>query len=381
MFVVFGSPAKDELHGYEFLCHDANNVPIYCPPSMLPFLKETNQLICNKDTLSSAFKNCEVGKQTYMLKSYIYELNRRLKERNILETDLSKSMNPIQVFARNTYDFDRTFKMVLELIRSGGVKILSAVRHCTDDPADESEYHIKEVANEAKESKQRSDQKVEEKVERKEKSPKQAKPKVVKKTGEKSKGPIQGEWSPRSEKACVVLGAVNLMILLHEGKWTRPKRLKGIPKHRIGAVSSDAVHILTMAKAIANKPPRKVPKSWYPDITVGNGKCHVRALFNIDPKQGYLAKLATEEKITHDQPARVKNLLNNDDRLSTSFLSVHRLNQEHWVALSRDTYTDDQLEYDVTNYDLGRKILIALEEKKPDMAKVQYLMAVYGVSQ
>lgn len=89
------------------------------------------------------------------------------------------------------------------------------------------EVPIRTTEDHISKSKQRSDQKVEDKLEQKEKSLKQAKSKVVKKTSQKSKAPIEGEYFPRSEVARITLGAVNLMsLLLKPNQRLSKKRVK-----------------------------------------------------------------------------------------------------------------------------------------------------------
>lgn len=154
----------------------------------------------------------------------------------------------------------------------------------------------------------------------------------------------------------------------------RPKRLKNVHAPNIGAVSSQAVIFLSEADAIEYKP-MKVKSDHYPANTTGAGKCHLRSLFNIDEEK---ATKAIKDAVKHTDNAMVKHIAVLDN--GSTFISIHRLNQEHWVSLTVDMYIDDQYYYPVKNFDLAREILGKLEDKDPDMRRV-WCVAIHQVRQ
>ena len=169
-----------------------------------------------------------------------------------------------------------------------------------------------------------------------------------------------------------------------------------------GLLSMDAVSILQRHGVIEQGSHQRVPDFYrYPTHVVGFRKCHLRALYNVSKSAAYNA---CEDGVKHNQNDKVKHELQTTreriieelgritkqmtivsatkgvksvqykkltrelKQLVLSFPSgeVYRLKQEHWVSLTKTTYTDDAFFFNVIDHVKASKILSSLEDPKSD---------------
>ena len=188
----------------------------------------------------------------------------------------------------------------------------------------------------------------------------------------------------------------------------RSNRTRGGKKWIAGLLSMDAVSILQRHGAIEQGSHQRVPDFYrYPPQVVGLRKCHLRALYNVSKLAAFNAlkegvQHNENKKVKHELQAKRDNALEKvhdmtkqitDISITTGVKSiqykklaqelkelvlsypngeVYRLKQEHWVSLTRTTYTDDAFFFNVVDHNKATKILSALEYHKSDSFSMLY---------
>ena len=113
----------------------------------------------------------------------------------------------------------------------------------------------------------------------------------------------------------------------------------------------------------------------YLDHYVGLGKCHVRALFNVNPAA---AAKAFSLGLSHDQSNEVFAVFNKHDNGSSG--KVFYLRMSHWVTLQKlpgsntAVYYDDMVVMEIGNY-VATEVVLQLVES---MSASEYSRTFYG---